>query len=429
MADNNRIYGIKVVPEISKGDIDAEELRKAIQEALDAHTKDNPIIIKDFTATKDKKKYNTVRSAIQSALDNATKDKKVMVKHFGAQLLADDKRKIVSALNAQLKDEGLTLKVKHIEANDAVKQFRAQLTNILSGLSITGLKEFLGTEGVEATYQKAADAAEKLASAQDGAKKKVKETNAELEKLGHIKTSLGGVYRSILAFDDADVRTALSDQIKKVLEDIKKVQNATGDEQVRLAAEIENTIAQIKREAEAHKEVEDAAKKKAKAIRDAGGEEAYNAQQAEKEADKEEKKNRQKEAAAKKEETHQNKILELRKKIENTYNSNQAGFDALGGDKVENWIKELNGEADVSDDRIKQIKNEFLELSSAVTAASIASSSLFGQISTLWDRLKGFYTTIKSMNFVVDGFRKMYSAVKDLDAAMTELRKVTDLTK
>ena len=421
-------YGVKVKPHIEAAEIDAEALRKAIQEALDEHTKGNPIVVNDFTATQDKNKATALRNAVQKAIDQGTQQNKIIVKHFSASLSATDRDEIVAQVNKDFENAGLTLKIEKIDATNAVKKFREQLTNMLSGLSITGLKDFLGTEGVEEVYQRAEEKANNLIEAQENLKRKVKETNAELDKLSQIRNVLGAAYRNVLSFGDADVRAAISDKIKTVLDEIKKAQNATGEEQADLVAQIENTVAEINKEVGAHKEAEAAVKKKAKAIRDAGGEEAYAAQQAKKAAADEAKAARDKEAAAKKEQTHLNKVLSLRKKIEKAYSSNKSGFDRLGGDKIQNWIKELNQDASVSDDKIRSISEEFEHLSATVTAASAASGSLFGRISTLWDKLKGFYSTIRGMSFVINGFKQMWSAVKDLDAAMTELKKVTNLT-
>lgn len=421
-------YGVKVIPQIDTAEVNAEELRKAIQGALDAHTENHPIIVNHFTLTKDTKKAKSMRGAIQTALDNATKENKILIKHVGVKILSDDKKKIISALNTELKDNGLTLKVSKIDANDAVNQFRNQLTNMLSGLSITGLKEFLGTEGIEATYQKAIDKAAEAENAQERLKKKAKETNAELKKLSDMQTVLGGVYRGLFDFEDKNVRDDLSGKIKAALEAIKNAQNATSEEQVELTAKIEETVAAIKSQSDAYKKAKTAQAQQAKQAAAAeANAEKERARQAKKAAADQAKAAREQEAAEAKAAATAKKSLTLRTQIQKWIQNNVVAYQKYKN-TVDSLLSELNQEGGVTASRLEEIRMKFGEISLEAIKGQFSVSSMFAAMKAGANYLSGFLLTKEALKKMWEAFKKMLSAVKEVDSAMTELRKVTNLT-
>lgn len=421
-------YGVKVIPQIDTAEVNAEELRKAIQGALDAHTENHPIIVNHFTLTKDTKKAKSMRGAIQTALDNATKENKILIKHVGVKILSDDKKKIISALNTELKDNGLTLKVAKIDANDAVNKFRNQLTNMLSGLSITGLKEFLGTEGIEATYQKAIDNAEEAENAQESLKKKAKETNAELKKLSDMQTVLGSVYRGLFDFEDKNVRDDLSGKIKAALEDIKNAQDASGEEQVKLTEKIEETVAAIKSQSDAYKKAKTAQAQQAKQAAAAEVKaERDRAQQARQAASEQAKAAREQAAAEAKAEATSRKNLALRTQIQKWIQNNARAYQQYKT-QVDELLKELNVEGGVSAERLDEIKNAFGEINLQAIKGKFSVNAMFAAMKVGVNYAAGFLATKEGFQKTIEIFKKMLTAVKEVDAAMTELRKVTDLT-
>lgn len=414
-------YGVKVIPQIDAAQVDAEALRKTIQKALDAETKSNPIVVNGISGKIYKKNIKDFRNSIQSEVDAVVSKSPILIRNFAVKMTAGERNEILSKLKADIDGKGLVITIKSIDASKAVESLRKQLTTMLSGLSITGLKEFLGTDGVTEAYNKSANAAEKMAQAQENVRKKTEDAKAALEELKTLSSVTGSISKKLFDISDNDVRSGFQQQLKAILKDIEAAKNKTGEEQDALLVSITKAVQKLKEEAEAHLESERAARKKAEAVRAAGGEAAYQAAQEAKAA-------KEREAAESKAQSAASQAIALKNKLQKALLSNAQAYRD-NEVKIRGWIDAIGDGSNIAKSSLASIKREFSEISAQVTAATASSISFFGQFSTLFGKIKGIFTAIHSMTWVIEGFKEMWNAVKDLDAAMTELRKVTDMTK
>lgn len=421
-------YGVQVKANISVVDVDAEKLRKAVQKSLDDATSSNPISIKHFSAKISKKSASSIRSAVQKAIDTSTSDSPIQIKNIGVKVSAKDRNAAIKDLKASLDETGLTLSIKKIDASNAVKALKQQLTTMLGGLSITGVRGFLGTDGVEGAYDKNTQAANRLAEAQEKvaeSQKKVQQTTsatkASLAELSVLKSTTTRVMKSLFDISDDDVRSDLHDRARDILQEIESASKASSTEQSGLLDNITKTVQALKDEAAAQKEVEAAARKKAEAIKAAGGEDAYNAQQAAKAA-------QQQEAAELKQQRLINRSITLKNTLTNMLRDNS---DVLSSqkEKIDALINEIGNGDGMTAKRLEEINEEIIKLKQNLKDAGAAPITLQQGIKNIGTEMSKFVASYITMQKLLELFRSMFNAVRDLDAAMTELRKVTDLTE
>ena len=87
-----------------------------------------------------------------------------------------------------------------------------------------------------------------------------------------------------------------------------------------------------------------------------------------------------------------------------------------------------NGFDNISKDKYDEIIRFWQNLRDKCKAAGAETKTFFDTLKSGWERFGGWSLITKSMTAALHTVRDMVNAVKDLDAAMTELKKVTDLT-
>ena len=94
---------------------------------------------------------SSFRSQIQKHVNTATAENPIKLKNFSVAITKEKQKQLINDLQTYLTDDknAVVLKIKKIDADKAVSDLRQQLQTMLSGLSITGLKEFLGETNID----------------------------------------------------------------------------------------------------------------------------------------------------------------------------------------------------------------------------------------------------------------------------------------
>lgn len=97
-------------------------------------------------------------------------------------------------------------------------------------------------------------------------------------------------------------------------------------------------------------------------------------------------------------------------------------------DEYQNLINELSGKTSLTGEEVKDVTRRINELENACFAAGVQADTLGEAIEhKISDRLKYLIGQF-AIDFVVQGLRRIYDNVLQIDSAMTELKKVTDET-
>lgn len=96
--------------------------------------------------------------------------------------------------------------------------------------------------------------------------------------------------------------------------------------------------------------------------------------------------------------------------------------------QLQGWSNELKDGTAAAQGRVDGIANEFANLQAAIRAAQSGGKTFFQTMKDGWSKFGGWSLVTKSFTRVISTFKQMVTAVKEVDSAMTELRKVTDLT-
>ena len=132
-------------------------------------------------------------------------------------------------------------------------------------------------------------------------------------------------------------------------------------------------------------------------------------------------------AAARKETAEMKQTASLRQQV-SSYIINNTKAYKMYGDQLDAIMKELSKEGGVSSERAAQLSVQFKNIKHAVDAAGASGKTFFEMLKDGWRRFGGWSIVTRSMMLVVRGFKQMVTSVKEVDAAMTELKKITDLT-
>ena len=133
------------------------------------------------------------------------------------------------------------------------------------------------------------------------------------------------------------------------------------------------------------------------------------------------------EQAATREANVQRQNANLRARITTFITNNSRAYEMYKG-QIDRLMAELSQEGGVTKERLSQIATEFTNIQAAARSAGALGQTFFQKLQQGWQRFAGWTLVTRSFMLVVNGIKQMINSVKDLDLAMTELRKVTDLT-
>lgn len=346
----------------------------------------------------DNSRASAFRKEIQTYVNTATEKTPIYLHNI--KVTATAKQSLISDLKKYLNsDTALVVKINSIDASGAISKLRNQLQTMLSGLSITGLKEFLGTDGVDATYEKAADKADKLAEAMENVRRKGVETNAALQELRNVQSALTSSFTNISKFETTDTTELLAEY--EALN--ARVQELRSNEALRTNEAVTN----IAREAMALRqktstilENESATKREANESKKAAEQEAINSSRA----------------------------ISLKSQIQRWILANSKAYKVYG-DQIDSIMTALDTEAGISKERLGELRDKFREIDTAARTAGVSGNTFFDTFKKGLEKFGGWSLVTRSMMATYRLIKQIITAVRELDAAMTELKKVTDLTK
>ena len=120
-------------------------------------------------------------------------------------------------------------------------------------------------------------------------------------------------------------------------------------------------------------------------------------------------------------------IISLSKKAESLLRNNPRIVSTGYGDTLNSVIEQLKT-GSVGKDVFKQLKNDVLQVEVGLRNAGLQGKTLWSVLKSGYEKFGGWALITKSMMAAANSVRQMIDNVTQLDAAMTELRKVTDET-
>lgn len=486
-------FGVKI--KIGVDTSQASALQKEIQKLVNSATKGNAIKIKDVSV--DAKAGEKILKSIQSAVNKGTIEVKKIKFSGGEKEVQRLKNSIQKSLNATQLD----IKIKNIDASNAVNKLRTQLTKMLSGLSITGVGDFVGADGIDGMFSGAAANAEKLAAAQKKISKNAATLKAATQEVSQMQNELNSLYTTVKKLGDDSFKKSFVNEYRDLLRIIHEIKDKSGDSLTQELNTSHELIDSLREEVNQRVQAAEAAKKAAEAttqstnkqredmkalntlqkslesvhgsmaknLDNAGGDELlaeYNsvrnaiiqAKNAESAASDQELANITRSVAALREKVSAQQQVQ-KAAAKSAAEEEKASSVAVNGatrsgalmDRLLSFIGDntiaarQNAEAisemfvtlakgaNITEAEIKSVTSA---LSAMKSAANISGTSgknpidrLQDGLSSGWDKFGAFSIGTNIMMDLANGARKAITAVKELDSALTELRKVTDLTE
>lgn len=346
----------------------------------------------------DNSRASAFRKEIQTYVNTATEKTPIYLHNI--KVTAAAKQSFISDLKKYLNsDTALVVKINSIDASGAISKLRNQLQTMLSGLSITGLKEFLGTDGVDATYEKAADKADKLAEAMENVRRKGVEANAALQELRNVQSVLTSSFTNISKSETTDTTELLAEY--EALN--ARVQELRSNEALRTNEAITGIAREaiaLRQKTSAILENESATKREANESKKAAEQEALNS----------------------------SRSISLKAQIQRWILANSKAYKVYGN-QIDTIMTELDTEAGITKERLSELRDKFREIDTAARTAGVSGNTFFDTFKKGLEKFGGWSLVTRSMMAAYRQIKQIITAVRELDAAMTELKKVTNLTK
>ena len=339
-------------------------------------------------------------------------------------VLQKDMDRVRREAQTMLNNGQIVLKVKKIDCSAAVTDVKNQLQAMLSALSvsngvnITGLKDFIGADGVDATLRKTVAAATDVVDKMNQAKASANEWSVQMKLLDNVAKSLSNTYRSGLSgksmiADESELSqiTARYNEWLHKIEEVRASKTASSAEEFN-ALQQEGVALQRKITMLQNEQVEQA-KAAAAAKRKADAESAAAA------------KNKV-DSAEQIASLKQISILQERMSKYLTANS-RLGDTPLGG-SIRTMLEELNSGAPITVARLKAIEDKFADIRAQATQAGLSGRSMFDMISRAYQRFGGWTLITRSLTAAIRAIKQMFTNVKELDAALTQITIVTGIS-
>lgn len=324
------------------------------------------------------------------------------------------------------------IKITNIDCSQAVTKLRKDLQNVINslsiknGVSITGLVDPTGAGTIATQIDNIADAAAR-------GQNEVNRFNAQMSVLKETMSSLATAYKSVLpggknAITDPTQLDALTQRytaLKQKIEEIRSANSIASQEQMAAlqneAVAIQNEIAQLNQERVAREQNAAAAKQAEKAKQDAATAAAQAQAEYRVQLDK------------------VNSLLLQTKKNLDSWGASKVGKTSGEYAKIQEYIAELEalrskllltGKAtDDFGDRFGNLKTKINNSSAAIKEAGENTKTFTEHVGGLAAKFTSWLTISQVIMQVYRAMKEMVNVVAEVDAAMTELRKVTDETE
>lgn len=324
------------------------------------------------------------------------------------------------------------IKITNIDCSQAVTKLRKDLQNVINslsiknGVSITGLVDPTGAGTIATQIDNIADAAAR-------GQGEVNRFNAQMSVLKETMSSLATAYKSVLpggknAITDTAQLDALTQRytaLKQKIEEIRSANSIASQEQMAAlqneAVAIQNEIAQINQARIAREQNAAAAKQAEKAKQDAAAAAA------------------QAQAEYRSQLEKVNSLLVQTKKNLDSWGASKVGKTSDEYAKIQGYVNELEAlraKLILAGKATDNFGDEFGNLKTKIASSSAVIKEAGENTKTFTDRVGGLATKFTSWLTISQVIMQVYRAMKEMvhvvaevDAAMTELRKVTDETE
>lgn len=313
--------------------------------------------------------HNRFRSEIQTYVNKATKDSPITIKSFKLEL--SNPKTQLDSINTQLNNAGgITVKIKEFDTKIAVNKLRTDIQNMLSGLNIAGLKEFLTTEDINGVIRQISP-----------------EFKAQLTMLETMEAALSKSYKSAISNPKIgkDALGGITAEYSNIRAEIENVRASGQLLTQEMFAGSQQRILGVQAEIDALN--------KANIKTDA----------------------------------NRKSVETLFASINRYMINNTKAYKMFGAD-FNRLLANFNGGFNLSKDALSEIGTDFVTLKDKCKAAGAETKTFFDVMKSGWERFGGWSLVTKSMTAALRTIKDVVGAVKELDKAMTELKKVTDLT-
>lgn len=321
------------------------------------------------------------------------------------------------------------IKITNIDCSQAVTKLRKDLQNVINslsiknGVSITGLIDPTGAGTIATQIDNIADAATR-------GQGEVNRFNAQMSVLKETMRSLASAYKTVLpggknAITDTAQLDALTQRYTALKQKIEEIRTANGiASQEKIAAlqneavAIQNEIAQINQARIAREQSAAAAKQAEKANATAAA---------------------QAQAEYRSQLEKVNSLLISTKKNLDSWGASKVGKTSDEYAKIQSYVNELEAlrtKLILAEKATDNFGDEFGNLKTKINSSSAAIKEAGENTKTFTDRVGGLaakFTSWLTISQVImqvyRAMKEMVHAVAEVDAAMTELRKVTDETE
>lgn len=335
-------------------------------------------------------------------------------------VLQKDMDRVRREAQAMLNSNPLTLKVNKIDCSAAVNDVKRQLQTMLSALSvsngvnITGLKDFIGTDGMDAAMRNTADAANAAVAKMNEAQAATARLSGQMEVLNTIAKSVASTYKrgttgSGMIADEVEVQritAAYNTWIQKVREaqatrsgDIEALQ------QEGLA--IQRNITALQNKQTEERRAQAAAEKAARAAESAAERAA---------------------AANESEVASLKQVSSLQERMARFLRSNSRVSVSDFGTQIRTMLMELNSGSTITTDRLREMEGAFVNIRSQALQTGVVGRTVFDSLRRAYEKFGGWMLITRSLTAAIHTIKNMVSSVREIDGALTQLKIVTGAT-
>lgn len=335
-------------------------------------------------------------------------------------VLQKDMDRVRREAQAMLNSNPLTLKVNKIDCSAAVNDVKRQLQTMLSALSvsngvnITGLKDFIGTDGMDAAMRNTADAANAAVAKMNEAQAATARLSGQMEVLNTIAKSVASTYKrgttgSGMIADEVEVQritAAYNTWIQKVREaqatrsgDIEALQ------QEGLA--IQRNITALQNKQTEERRAQAAAEKAARAAESAAERAA---------------------AANESEVASLKQVSSLQERMARFLRSNSRVSVSDFGTQIRTMLMELNSGSTITTERLREMEGAFVNIRSQTLQTGVVGRTVFDSLRRAYEKFGGWMLITRSLTAAIHTIKNMVSSVREIDGALTQLKIVTGAT-
>lgn len=335
-------------------------------------------------------------------------------------VLQKDMDRVRREAQAMLNSNPLTLKVNKIDCSAAVNDVKRQLQTMLSALSvsngvnITGLKDFIGTDGMDAAMRNTADAANAAIAKMNEAQSATARLSGQMEVLNTIAKSVASTYKrgtsgSGMIADEAEVQritAAYNTWIQKVRE-AQATRSGDIEALQREGLAIQRNITALQNKQTEERRAQAAAEKAARAAESAAERAA---------------------AANESEVASLKQVSSLQERMARFLRSNSRVSVSDFGTQIRTMLMELNSGSTITTERLREMEGVFVNIRSQALQTGVVGRTVFDSLRRAYEKFGGWMLITRSLTAAIHTIKNMISSVREIDGALTQLKIVTGAT-